>query len=218
MWLLANHELRQPIGSLSLLAEALKSDCSPSRRRAIAIRIQIVAHSLEKMLNQLYRLTSPVDDKAADGPVFLPQVIVAAIDELRPAAAAADILIQPVGIERLEAAIRLPLPAIHLAELLKAMLLYPIKLGTGQTVEISAHRRGHHVYVDVRFEGPDPSDAMRRLAFIELAERDGRPDQLIQGLGLAMAATAARQLDLVLSSRTLVGGRQRLTLRCPFPA
>jgi signal transduction histidine kinase len=216
LWLLANHELRQPIGSLSLLAGALKSDCSPNQRRAIASQIEVVTRSFERMLDELYRLSSPVPDPIADGLTLLPSALRTAIEELSPAAANAGIQFLPSGLDRPEAAIGLHLPAMHMTGLLKAMLLYPIKLGTGHTVDISVHRRGRHAYVDVVFDGPDPTAAMRRQAFIELEERDGMPDQLVQGLGLAMASLVARHLDLELSTGTSRGGRQRLTLRVPI--
>jgi hypothetical protein len=217
LWLLANHELSQPIGSLTLLAKALEADCSPSQRRAIASRIEVVARSWERMLDELYRLSSPAPDPPADEPTLLPRALWTAIEELSPAAVEAGIQLQPSGVDRPEAAIRLHVPASNLTGLLKAMLLYPIKLGTGHTVDISVHRRGRHAHVDVGFDGPDPTGAMRRQAFIELEQRDGRPDQLVQGLGLATASLVARRLDLELSTGTSRGGRQRLTLRMPIP-
>jgi signal transduction histidine kinase len=214
---LANHDLRQPLGSLALLASALKSDCTPTQRRAIAVRIELVARSLEMMLDHINRLSLLSNSSGTPEGTLLPRPLRAVIDELTPAASEAGINLQPIGFEQPGVAVQVRISPNILADLLRAMVLYAIKLGTGHTIDIEFRRRGRHAYVDVGFVGPDPTGAMQRQAFVELVARDGMPDQLIQGLGLAMASAVASHLDMALSAGRLRGGRQRLTLRIALP-
>ena len=90
-----SHELKTPVGALSLLAEAIQASSSdPEQVRAFAERMQIEAMRLSHLIQDvidLSRLQS--DDPLARGEVIdVDSVVVQAVDDVRVLASANDIL------------------------------------------------------------------------------------------------------------------------------
>ena len=97
-----SHELKTPVGALSLLAETLLSETDAEVADRLAERMVVeasrVADTIEDLL-VLSRIEATGDDEPPAQPVDLMEVVAAAIDRLRPAAERRGITIGVAGVD-----------------------------------------------------------------------------------------------------------------------
>ncbi|HET7407287.1 MAG TPA: ATP-binding protein [Mycobacteriales bacterium] len=93
-----SHELKTPVGALSLLAEALQDATDdPAAVQRFAARMQHEATRLSKLVAELIQLSrlETADDVAEPQPVGLASVVAEALDRTRLAASAKQIDVRP---------------------------------------------------------------------------------------------------------------------------
>jgi two-component system sensor histidine kinase SenX3 len=90
-----SHELKTPIGALELLAETLVAEDDPGVTRRLAERVVKEAERLGRIVDDLLDLSLiETQETPPRAPVLLEVLVDDAVDQLRPAAAAAGISLQ----------------------------------------------------------------------------------------------------------------------------
>ena len=210
VWLMAGHDLRQPLQSLALTSRILTLDCTQAERRTAIRNLELVLASFDDMVIAVTELAGLASGTRTPDitSVSLGDLVDAVVADCQAAAAVAGIAIE-----------QLPLPTAEietdpklLAKIVKTLLLYAIKHGTGDRIVVKARRRRATTILDVVYAGQPPGNALKKQAFIELNPLDTDPPRLVQGLGLAFAALVADCLGVVLQTARAPGGLQRLSL------
>jgi two-component system, OmpR family, sensor histidine kinase SenX3 len=188
-----SHELKTPIGALEVLAETLAAEDDPSVTRPLAERIVKEAERLARIVDDLLDLSLIETQEAPRrAPIPLEVLVDDAVDQLRPAAAAAGINLQvhPGVTGALVACDRRQVVSA-IANLVDNAVKYS---DPGSPVTVSTLLDGGHVEVVVRDAGIGiPGRDLERIF-----ERFYRVDQARSratggtGLGLAIVRHVAR--------------------------
>lgn len=97
-----SHELKSPVGALSLLAETLLSETDPEVAQRLAERMVLEASRVADTIDDLLvlsRIEASADEQPPAHPVEVGEVVSEAIDRLRPAADRRGIAIGVEGVE-----------------------------------------------------------------------------------------------------------------------
>jgi two-component system sensor histidine kinase SenX3 len=97
-----SHELKSPVGALSLLAETLLSETDAEVAQRLAERMVLEASRVADTIDDLLvlsRIEASADEQAPTHPVDVDEVVAEAIDRLRPAAERRGITIGVGGVE-----------------------------------------------------------------------------------------------------------------------
>jgi len=188
-----SHELKTPIGALEVLAETLVGEDDPAVTRPLADRIVKEAERLARIVDDLLDLSLiETQESPPRAPVLLEDLVDDAVDQLRPAAAAAGINLQvhPGVTGALVACDRRQVVSA-IANLIDNAVKYS-EQGSPVTVNTALH--GDEVEVSVRDAGIGiPSRDLERVF-----ERFYRVDQARSrdtggtGLGLSIVRHVAR--------------------------
>ncbi|HEY3670831.1 MAG TPA: ATP-binding protein [Acidimicrobiia bacterium] len=188
-----SHELKTPIGALEVLAETLVAEDDPAVTRPLAERIVKEAERLARIVDDLLDLSLiETQESPPRTPVLLEALVDDAVDQLRPAAAAAGINLQvhPGATGALVACDRRQVVSA-LANLIDNAVKYSEQ---GSPVTVSTALLGDEVEVSVRDAGIGiPSRDLERIF-----ERFYRVDQARSrdtggtGLGLSIVRHVAR--------------------------
>ncbi|MYH72930.1 MAG: two-component sensor histidine kinase [Acidimicrobiia bacterium] len=90
-----SHELRTPMGALSLLAETLATETDPEVASRLAMRVQAEAIRLSDIMDDLLELSRIESDEASErAPVAIQHVISDALSRARPTAEEKDVPIE----------------------------------------------------------------------------------------------------------------------------
>ncbi|MEQ7127047.1 ATP-binding protein [Actinopolymorpha sp. B11F2] len=161
-----SHELKTPIGALTLLAEAVQHAADdPDAVHRFAGRMQIESDRLTRLVQQIIELSrvqadDPVEEAAA---IALDDVVDAALDRCRVDAQAKHIELVHAGVRDL-----------HVSGSMQQLVI-----AVGNLVENAVGYSPEHsrVVVDVRHSAPDDHDPEGSAGFVELAVSD-------QGVGI----------------------------------
>ena len=188
-----SHELKTPIGALEVLAETLVAEDDPAITRPLAERIVKEAERLARIVDDLLDLSLiETQESPPRAPVLLELLVDDAVDQLRPAAAAAGINLQvhPGVTGALVACDRRQMVSA-IANLIDNAVKYSEQ---GSPVTVSTALHGDEVEVSVRDAGIGiPSRDLERIF-----ERFYRVDQARSrdtggtGLGLSIVRHVAR--------------------------
>ena len=220
VWLIAGHDLRQPLQSLSLTARMLTLDCSDDDRRAAAGRLALVVSSLDQMITILHDMARLDAGSRAvlAHPVSLDAMLTSVIAdcsgtttlpiEVRVAADACDVITDR-----------------HLlAMTVKGLLLFAIKHGNGAVIAVETRRVRSSTSIEIVYAGGAPTDAMDRQAFIEIwpttaddsggltGRSNASPVRLVQGVGLAVVQHLVTHLKARFDHVETPTGVHRLSL------
>jgi signal transduction histidine kinase len=209
IWVAAAHDLRQPLQSLALTSRILALDRPQIERQTAVRNLGLALASFDDMLVAVIELAGLTSGTRRPelASVALARIIETVVGECGPAASAAGITLDHVSLTT----------AIHtdprlLAKILKALVLYAIKYGTGDRIVIEAGKRGKATAFAVTYAGPHPGGALKHQAFIELGPLGADPSRPVQGLGLAFAAQLAGCLGFKLEPGRTRDGSRRLSL------
>ncbi|MCY3577494.1 MAG: ATP-binding protein [bacterium] len=90
-----SHELRTPMGALSLLAETLATETDPEVASRLAMRVQAEAIRLSDIMDDLLELSRIESDEASErAPVAIQHVISVALSRARPTAEVKEVPIE----------------------------------------------------------------------------------------------------------------------------
>ncbi len=188
-----SHELKTPIGALEVLAETLAAEDDPAVTRPLAERIVKEAERLARIVDDLLDLSLIETQEAPRrSPIPLEVLVDDAVDQLRPAAAAAGINLQAhPGVAGASVACDRRLVVSAIANLIDNAVKYS---EPGSPVTVSTALDGGFVEVAVRDAGIGiPGRDLERIF-----ERFYRVDQARSratggtGLGLAIVRHVAR--------------------------
>ncbi len=188
-----SHELKTPIGALEVLAETLAAEDDPAVTRPLAERIVKEAERLARIVDDLLDLSLIETQEAPRrSPIPLEVLVDDAVDQLRPAAAAAGINLQVhPGVTGALVACDRRLVVSAIANLIDNAVKYS---EPGSPVTVSTSLDGERVEVAVRDAGIGiPGRDLERIF-----ERFYRVDQARSratggtGLGLAIVRHVAR--------------------------
>ncbi|HVF03254.1 MAG TPA: ATP-binding protein [Frankiaceae bacterium] len=182
-----SHELKTPVGALSLLAEAIH-DCGddPDAVRRFADRMLVESRRLSRLVQELIDLSRLEGaEPRRNEPVLARDFLDEAVDRTRLAAAAADI----------EVVVNVTDPALAVlgdgaqlttavANLIDNAVAYS---PTGTRVGVTARRRGHDVEVAVTDQGIGIGAADRARVFERFYRVDPARSRETGGTGLGLA-------------------------------
>lgn len=211
-----SHELKTPVGALSLLAETMVGETDPEVNRRLAERMMNeairVAHTIEDLI-QLSRIEA--DEEAVREPVPLQQIVAEAVTRLEPAADHADIILDVV-----EPNPRLALlgDRRQLTSALSNLIDNAVKYSDpGSIVEIRTGTDGRAVWLSVADHGIGiPARDLERVF-----ERFYRVDQARSrqtggtGLGLAIVRHVVNNHEGAIEVDSRMGEGSTFTLRFP---
>lgn len=210
VWLRADHDLRQPVQSLAMLAHTLSADCTEQERIETAAKITLVTDSLRDMLDTLSVLARLASGQQAPearqgSAAALADRVVA---ELDPVASRLRIAVGRTGVQG-----QILADLALLERCVRGLVLFALKFGTGREIRIDCRQLKAQVSIDVVYEGPDPAAFIPRQAFVDLSPMLVSPPRVLQEIGLAFIAALSVTLGVAFSHGTARSGRRRLTLR-----
>jgi two-component system sensor histidine kinase SenX3 len=214
-----SHELKTPIGAITLLAETLLAEDDQAVRDRLSERMLVEADRVSRTIEDLLTLSQIESERGPDRDEVPAHLVMAeAADRIRPAAVHRDITV------------RVAEPSRHMAILgdrrqlvsaLYNLLDNAVKYSDdGSEVEIRASTNGRTVDVEVRDRGIGiPSSDLERIF-----ERFYRVDQARSrqtggtGLGLAIVRHVATNHDGEIRVESRAGEGSTFTLRLPAAA
>ncbi|HLR99500.1 sensor histidine kinase [Mycolicibacillus parakoreensis] len=182
-----SHELKTPVGAMSLLAEALLSSADdPETVRRFGEKVLLEANRLAAMVGELIELSrlqgaEPLPDL---GPVDVDRVVAEAISRHKVAADNADIALStdsPAGLQMLGDETLL---VTALANLVSNAIAYS---PNGSPVSISRRRRGDSVEISVTDRGIGISRKDQARVFERFFRADKARSRSTGGTGLGLA-------------------------------
>jgi two-component system sensor histidine kinase SenX3 len=215
-----SHELKTPVGALSLLAEAL-SDASddPEAVRRFSGRAQHEAQRLGRLVQELIDLSrlQGADPMPAARPVAIDQVVAEAIDRTRTKAAARSIALSVTGERGLSLLGNEQQLVTAVVNLLDNAVSYS---GEGSTVTVCVQMQDEAAEISVQDEGIGiPAKDLERVF-----ERFYRSDPARSratggtGLGLAIVKHVATNHGGTVRVRSTEGAGATFTLHLPVAA
>ncbi|MCY3576898.1 MAG: ATP-binding protein [bacterium] len=214
-----SHELRTPMGALSLLAETLAGETDPEVVSRLAARVQSEAIRLSDIMDDLLELSRIESDESSErAPVAVQHVISEALSRLKPVADEKQVPIEAV------------LPAFDLTvwadrrQLTSAvfnLLDNAVKYSDAhRPVRVSADLAGDCVEVEVRDQGYGiPMGHQERIfeRFYQVDRSRGRTDGGV-GLGLAIVRHVATNHGGEVHVESTEGEGSSFTLAVPVGA
>ncbi len=181
-----SHELRTPMGALSLLAETLAAESNPEVASRLAVRVQAEAIRLSAIMDDLLELSRIESDEAAErAPVAVQELINDAFSRLKPAADEKQVPTEAV------------LPALdmvvwadrrQIASAVYNLLDNAVKHSEAhQTVRVSARLAGGCVEVEVRDRGCGIPLRHQKRIFERFYQVDRSRERTDGGVGLGLA-------------------------------
>ena len=181
-----SHELRTPMGALSLLAETLAGESDPEVASRLAMRVQAEAIRLSDIMDDLLELSRIESDELSNrAPVAVQHVINDALSRLRPVADS-----KQVPIEAVLPAFDLVVWADHrqLTSAVFNLLDNAVKYsGPHRPVRVSAQMTGDSVEVEVRDQGYGISLRHQKRIFERFYQVDRSRERTNGGVGLGLA-------------------------------
>ena len=206
--------MRQPLQSLALTARILTLDCTDAERRAAVQSLRLVLASLDEMVVVLTEMARLANGSQVPrlGRTMLSDVVEAVIADVGPAATAAGITLEHVA-----RAAEVRTDSRLLAMVIKGLVLFAVKEGTGDRIVIEtrlagAGRHGAKVGLDIGYTGPSPGSALYKQALIELFPLDTQPPRPVQGIGLAFVVVLVDRLKIAFDHGRGRGSKRRLSL------
>ena len=211
-----SHELRTPMGALSLLAETLAEETDPDVVSRLAVRVQAEAIRLSDIMDDLLELSRIESNEASEqAPVAIQHVISEALTRVKPSA------------EKKEVPIETVLPALDLVvradrrQLTSAvfnLLDNAVKYSeANRPVRVTARMEGDWVEVEVRDQGYGiPQGHQERIfeRFYQVDRSRGRSNGGV-GLGLAIVRHVATNHGGEVRVQSTVGEGSAFTLAVP---
>lgn len=187
-----SHDLRTPLTSLRLLAEALGDDLfEPDRRRAALDRMTTNVRALSTLIDDLFELTrlQSGDLQWSIGQVRLDDLVVETVEAMRPQATAHDVAVHAdlphaVGIARAN------------PEQVQRVLFNLIQNAIRHTpadgsVVVRAHRTDADVQIEVADTGTGIAEADRERVFDAFVRAGADAPRTDDGAGLGLAISRA---------------------------
>ena len=214
-----SHELRTPMGALSLLAETLAGETDPEVASRLAVRVQAEAIRLSAIMDDLLELSRIESDQASErSPVAIQHIVNEAISRVMPAAEEKRVPVETV------------LPALDLVvdgdrrQLTSAafnLLDNAVKYSEAdRPVRVSAQLSGEWVEMEVCDRGYGiPLHHQKRIfeRFYQVDQSRGRADSGV-GLGLAIVRHVATNHGGEVRVESTEGQGSTFTLALPVGA
>ena len=214
-----SHELRTPMGALSLLAETLAGETDPEVVSRLAARVQSEAIRLSDIMDDLLELSRIESDESSErAPVAVQHVISEALSRLKPVADE-----KQVPIEAVRPAFDLTVWADRrqLTSAVFNLLDNAVKYSDAhRPVRVSADLAGDCVEVEVRDQGYGiPMGHQERIfeRFYQVDRSRGRTDGGV-GLGLAIVRHVATNHGGEVHVESTEGEGSSFTLAVPVGA
>jgi len=183
-----SHELKTPVGALSLLAEAVQAaDGDTERARNFAARMQIEVRRLTAMLSDLVELSRVQDDAPLQhsNPVLVETIINEAVDGMKITADQRKIQVvvsEDVAVGKILG------DESQLVAALRNLISNAIKYSpTGTRVGIGARRTNDSIEISVTDQGPGISEENQLRIFERFYRVDPARSRETGGTGLGLA-------------------------------
>ena len=215
-----SHELKTPVGALSLLAEALQDAADdPVAVRRFSDRAQHEAHRLGRLVQELIDLSrlQGADPMPTPAPVSVDSVLAEAVDRTRTSAQAHDIALTVTG----DAGITVMGVESQLVTAVVNLLDNAVSYsGEGSTVTITARAVGNAVEISVADEGIGIPEKDLERVFERFYRSDPARSRATggTGLGLAIVKHVATNHGGQVSVSSVEGLGATFTLRLPVAA
>lgn len=216
-----NHELRNRIGAALLTAQLVRESSVNDETRRLLDRLETSLRGLENLVNDAGVFTLSEFDRPDWSDAqrrSLRTIVTTVVEELTPAARAADVEIRVTEDLPLVQVDRARVKLI-LANLLGNALKYADPARRPRWVEIRAHEdsdRGRWE-VEVEDNGIGIPKSLQTKVFDERVRAENATDQDGQGLGLALVREAVEQLGGDMALMSQVGQGTRFAISCPLP-
>ena len=210
-----SHELKTPIGALSLLADSLAADPEPEVSARLAGRMQVEIQRVDNTIDDLLTLAMLEDDAGrGDETVEIDAVVTAAVDRISETAEQSDIKVIVSGQEGLE-----PFRGsrIHLESALFNLLDNAVKFSEpGGRVDVVVETRDRDLRVSVADEGIGIPVAERSRIFERFYRVDRARSRHTGGTGLGLSIVRHVALnhggEVAVTSREGYGSQFTITL------
>ena len=210
-----SHELKTPIGALSLLADSLAADPEPEVAARLAGRMQVEIQRVDNTIDDLLTLAMLEDDAGrGDETVEIDAVVTAAVDRISETAEQRDIKVIVSGQEGLE-----PFRGsrIHLESALFNLLDNAVKFSEpGGRIDVVVETHDRDLKVSVADEGIGIPVAERSRIFERFYRVDRARSRHTGGTGLGLSIVRHVALnhagDVSVTSREGYGSQFTITL------
>ncbi|WP_420434778.1 ATP-binding protein [Candidatus Poriferisocius sp.] len=211
-----SHELRTPMGALSLLAETLAEETDPEVLSRLAVRVQAEAIRLSDIMDELLELSRIESNEASEqAPVAIQHVISEALTRVMPTAEDKEVPIETV-LPALDLVVRAD--RRQLTSAVFNLLDNAVKYSeANQPVRVTTRMEGDWVEVEVRDLGYGiPQGHQERIfeRFYQVDRSRGRSDGGV-GLGLAIVRHVATNHGGEVRVESKVGEGSAFTLAVP---
>ncbi len=211
-----SHELRTPMGALSLLAETLAEETDPDVVSRLAVRVQAEAIRLSDIMDDLLELSRIESNEASEqAPVAIQQVISEALTRVKPSAEEKEVPIETV-LPALDLVVRAD--RRQLTSAVFNLLDNAVKYSeANQPVRVTTRMEGDWVEVEVRDKGYGiPQGHQERIfeRFYQVDRSRGRSNGGV-GLGLAIVRHVATNHGGEVRVQSTVGQGSAFTLAVP---
>lgn len=211
----ANHDLRQPVHSLTLLAEALKNNSTDPETLNLVSHIGDSVESLDFVLTALLDISRLEADvvKVDKMSVRIKPLIQALYDEFEPMATAKNIKFKLRVCDCLVYS-----DPIHLSKILRNLIANSIQFTDKGGILLAARQRGDQVILQVWDTGYGiPNDELEDV-FTEFYQRQNKERTSGKGLGLGLSICRrlAELLDHKLSLRSKYGTGSLFEVELPW--
>ncbi|MCQ3811335.1 MAG: HAMP domain-containing histidine kinase [Acidimicrobiia bacterium] len=211
-----SHELRTPMGALSLLAETLAGETDPDVVSRLAVRVQAEAIRLSDIMDDLLELSRIESNEASEqAPVAIQHVISEALARVKPSAEDKEVPIETV-LPALDLVVRAD--RRQLTSAVFNLLDNAVKYSeANQPVRVTTRMEGDWVKVEVRDQGYGiPQGHQERIfeRFYQVDRSRGRSDGGV-GLGLAIVRHVATNHGGEVRVESAVGEGSAFTLALP---
>ena len=211
-----SHELRTPMGALSLLAETLAEETDPDVVSRLAVRVQAEAIRLSDIMDDLLELSRIESNEASEqAPVAIQHVISEALTRVKPSAEEKEVPIETV-LPALDLVVRAD--RRQLTSAVFNLLDNAVKYSeANRPVRVTTRREGDWVEVEVRDQGYGiPQGHQERIfeRFYQVDRSRGRSNGGV-GLGLAIVRHVATNHGGEVRVESTVGEGSAFTLAVP---
>lgn len=182
-----SHELKTPVGAVSLLAEAIESAADdPPQVRIFASRLTAEANRLALLTSRIMNLSrlQSADDLTADRAVSIDEVVAAALDAHAIQAAQAGVLIQRGGVKSLYVHGDAQVLSEALGNLVANAIAYSAQ---GSTVGVGVKATDGIVEIAVTDRGIGIAEADQERVFERFYRADQARSRRTGGTGLGLA-------------------------------
>ena len=181
-----SHELRTPMGALSLLAETLAEETDPEVVSRLAARVQAEAIRLSDIMDDLLELSRIESNEASQqAPVAIQHVIGEALSRIRPTAEDKGVLIE-TALPALELVVRAD--RRQLTSAVFNLLDNAVKFSeANRAVKVTTRLEGNCVEVEVRDQGYGIPLRHQERIFERFYQVDSSRERSDGGVGLGLA-------------------------------